>query len=928
MPDVVRDQLQSALADRYVIDRELGLGGMATVYLARDVRHDRLVALKVLRHDFGAALGPERFTREIKLAAGLQHPHILTVLDSGETPTGQLWFTMPYVEGESLRDRLCRESQLTLEDALRITGEVADALGYAHQHGVIHRDVKPENILLTGTHALLADFGVARPMEPPRVAQAAGVRAAAVLTETGLAVGTPAYASPEQASGDRALDGRTDVYSLGTVLYEMLAGELPFTGPTPQSLLAKRLTTPAPSVRVVRPEIPVGIDAALGTALARTPADRFATAPAFARALEAGRTSGPTPVRHRLPLVIGAAAAVRRLGLTTLWRSVPSRSVAWLRHPVHSSVLIAASAIVGVTGLATYAWYAERGRGGETKNGLSAPAHTSALGIGGKRVAVATFENRTGDSRLDALGEIIVDWLSQHLARTGLVSAVDPETALRLGRQLSPPGHERTGNVLARALAKETHAAFVVAGSFYRGAGDSLRFEARILDRRMLDSATSEIHEAIVSGSTATLSAGLDGLRAFVNAALAEEYDPRFATLPLERSRSISYDAYAEFVAGMRAYDRDIREALSHFRRAIDLDTAFVRARLWTAMALADLNQRPAADSVARVVARAGDRLVPYDQATLAYIEGVSEADPAAIPRAYRAALEMTRIAPDAPHSRLALGYTAFLLNRPHEALDALHRIDASTGWPGEWDTYWGILTATYHVLGDHRRELEAAQRWRQERPSEMSALAYVVRAAAALGRTADVRSAVHQSLTMSIDTFPAQFGLRRLAALELRAHGGEAVAREIIAGEPGGNLMIRNMRGFAEDIYVEGDWMEARSAYQWSESMPGLPPDSVSYRGFLGAVAARLGDRDGAERLDAWLANRPAGAGYPPGAVPAALWRARIAALLNYRRRALALITALANEGRVNAFSLHADIDFEPLRGYAPFEALLHPRD
>ena len=259
-----------------MLERELGRGGMATVYLARDLRHDRPVALKVLHPELAHALGPERFIREIRLAARLDHPHILSVHDSGET-AGRLWFTMPYVEGESLRNRLAREPQLPLADALRITRAVADALGYAQRQGIIHRDVKPENILLQGERCVLADFGVARAVD------AAGER----LTETGLALGTPAYMSPEQAAADRHLDARSDIYSLGCVVYEMLAGEPPFTGRTAQALIARRLADPVPDLCTVR-DVPRQVERAVRQALARAAADRFADAPAFARALEEG----------------------------------------------------------------------------------------------------------------------------------------------------------------------------------------------------------------------------------------------------------------------------------------------------------------------------------------------------------------------------------------------------------------------------------------------------------------------------------------------------------------------------------------------------------------------------------------------------------------------------------------------------------------
>ena len=280
-------RLQAALADHYRIERELGHGGMAIVYLAHDLRHDRSVALKVLRPELAQALGTDRFLREIRLCARLQHPHILGIHDSGDAG-GQLWFTMPYVEGETLRSRLTREKQLPIGDAIRITTEVADALGYAHQHGVIHRDIKPENILLSGNHALVADFGIAQALSGGREER---------LTETGMSLGTPHYMSPEQASGERELDARTDVYSLGCVLYEMLAGEPPFTGPSAQAVLAKRLSEPVPHIGTSR-EVPIAIDRAVTRALARAPVDRFATALEFVDALRIAPADGASPTTH------------------------------------------------------------------------------------------------------------------------------------------------------------------------------------------------------------------------------------------------------------------------------------------------------------------------------------------------------------------------------------------------------------------------------------------------------------------------------------------------------------------------------------------------------------------------------------------------------------------------------------------------------
>ncbi len=282
----LQDRLSTGLSGRYSLSRELGEGGMAVVFLAHDLRHDRQVALKVLRPEISAEIGAERFLREIKLAAGLTHPHILPVFDSGDAD-GLLFYVMPSMEGRSLRERLDKERQLPLGDALRITREVASALDYAHRHNVVHRDIKPENILLHEGAAMVADFGIGKALSGTSRS----------ITQTGLTLGTPAYMSPEQASGEQDTDGRSDLYSLGCVLYEMLAGEPPFTGVTAQAIIAKRFVSPIPKVRTTR-DVPEAVDVAVTRALARTPVDRYPTAADFAVALRAiARDSGTGPQR-------------------------------------------------------------------------------------------------------------------------------------------------------------------------------------------------------------------------------------------------------------------------------------------------------------------------------------------------------------------------------------------------------------------------------------------------------------------------------------------------------------------------------------------------------------------------------------------------------------------------------------------------------
>ena len=301
--------LATALADRYRIERELGAGGMATVYLAYDLKHDRRVAIKVLRPELAAVIGAERFLSEIRTTANLQHPHILPLFDSGAAGSS-LFYVMPFVDGESLRDRLTREKQLPVADAVRLATEVAAALDYAHRHGVIHRDIKPENILLHEGSALVADFGIAL---------AASQAGAARLTETGTSLGTPHYMSPEQAMGERALDARSDVFSLGCVLYEMLLGEPPFTGATAQAIVAKLMTTDAPSLTGQRRSIPPAVDRAVHRALERVPADRFDTAAAFAAALREHPDAVSAPPARRAVRLLLAGALIMALGGVALF---------------------------------------------------------------------------------------------------------------------------------------------------------------------------------------------------------------------------------------------------------------------------------------------------------------------------------------------------------------------------------------------------------------------------------------------------------------------------------------------------------------------------------------------------------------------------------------------------------------------------------
>jgi eukaryotic-like serine/threonine-protein kinase len=407
------DRLSAALANRYLIERELGRGGMATVYLARDLKHARLVALKVLRPELAAAVGPQRFLREIQVAAAFNHPHILALHDSG-TAEGLLYYVMPYVEGESLRQRLTRERQLPVDEALRIARDVLSALDFAHQRGVVHRDIKPENILLGTEQALVADFGIARALD------AAG---AEKLTETGLALGTPHYMSPEQAASDGGLDGRSDLYSLGCVLYEMLAGEPPFTGPTAQAIMARHAVDPVAPLRTVRNTVPEPVERAIERVLAKVPADRFKTGAEFAAALAAPVGAREANIRHHLGT---------------------RRALGWA---VALGVLILA-------GAGTYA-LARRG-----------PKVLSSASV----VAVLPPTPSTADTGLTRLGRDLVLTLSANLDGVGDIRTIDPHMVLAQTRDSSAAAELERGLTLGRRLGagSVTHGSLARVGSNVR----------------------------------------------------------------------------------------------------------------------------------------------------------------------------------------------------------------------------------------------------------------------------------------------------------------------------------------------------------------------------------------------------------------------------------------------------------------------------
>jgi TolB-like protein/Tfp pilus assembly protein PilF len=500
------EHLRVILADHYRIERELGRGGMATVYLAEDLKHGRRVALKVLRPEVSHAFGADRFHREIGIAGRLQHPHILSLHDSGDAG-GTLYYAMPFVKGESLRARLSRETQLDVTEAVGIASEVADALAYAHAAGVLHRDIKPENILLSAGHAIVADFGIARALD-----QAGADR----LTETGLTLGTPSYMSPEQASGSQVLDARSDLYALGCVLYEMLAGEPPFGGPTAQAVLARHALDPVPSLRTVRSTIPTALEGVVTKALAKVPADRFATVEQFHRALASALEAPPDsrqPSRWRRRVVLGLAV-----------------------------VAVAGGIAAGV------------------RAGLTAPPPEAAVGEALIRsLAVESFENLTGDSGQVYLAQGITDQVETELAQIGSLRVI---------------GLDDARGAAAIAAARRLEMEAVLSGALQR-AGNVIRITARL---RSAETGQA-IWARSFDGDLATiLQLQADVARAvaerFSVSLTAGERSQIAGSRP-----QVTPAAYEAYVRGAYFLDKaSFETAIGYFAKAIDADPTFAAA--------------------------------------------------------------------------------------------------------------------------------------------------------------------------------------------------------------------------------------------------------------------------------------------------------------------------------------------------------------
>jgi serine/threonine-protein kinase len=874
----VLDALRRALADRYAIERELGQGGMATVYLAQDLKHHRPVAIKLLRSELATALGPERFLREIEISAHLHHPHILPLYDSGEAE-GLLYYVMPYVEGESLRDRLTREKQLPLEDALQIAREVADALGYAHSHGVIHRDIKPENILLESGHAVVADFGIAR---------AVGSAATEKLTQTGIAVGTPVYMSPEQAAGSKELDGRSDLYSLGCVLYEMLAGQPPFTGPTVESIVHQHLVTEPPNVTNIRPAVPAPVAAALQRALAKTPADRFNPVALFAEALSGRAAAAGTTVPTAPGAVIPTKRSRRRLALLGL------------------------AALVVVAGVfAVGRWL---------RPGAAAPRHPRTA------IAVLPFENLSAEGPNAYFAPGLHDELLTQLSKVAALTVISRTSVM---------GYAGTSKAI-KLIGQELGVGTLVEGSV-QVVGDRLRVNVQLIDAATDAHLWAEHYDRTLDDAFAIQSDVAQRIVAAVGVALGDAEQRRVAQAPTANA-----EAYRLYLQGREYYSRPgyLRQnqemAQQLFERALALDPDFALARAALSQVHGSMywwRYDPSAARAARQreEAEAALRLAPdlpqaHSAMGLAHYRGR---------RDYRRALEEFAIAlaglPNDAELWALTGYVHRRLGNWNEVVAAFEK--ATQLAPLDANLFYDLAGQTYEVMHRYAEAVRAYDR-------ALSLVPDLHVAAIRRGETYVLWQGQLDTLRTVLSQVPrdAELGTRgdvaaQRAALLLWERNADSLLQMLQTARvdvfDGQDFFLPTALYAAWAHQLRGDHAAARAAFASAhvrlDSVLRELPDDWRVHAARGLALAGLGRRDAALREARWLRQSVVYREDAYKGPSVAEDRARILAQAGEADAALDEIERLlARPSWLSVHTLRIDPRWDPIRNDPRFQALL----
>jgi tRNA A-37 threonylcarbamoyl transferase component Bud32/tetratricopeptide (TPR) repeat protein len=870
------DRLKAALSDRYRIERELGSGGMATVYLAEDLKHDRKVAVKVLRPELAAALGPERFHQEIKIAANLTHPHILPLHDSGDAD-GFLYYVMPHIEGESLREKLAHEGELPISEAVRILRDVVDALSHAHKHGVVHRDIKPDNVLLSERHALVTDFGVAK-----AVSEATGAHK---LTTEGVALGTPAYMSPEQAAADKHIDHRADIYAVGALAYELLTGRPPFTGNTPQEVLSAQVTQAPEPVTKHRATVPPALAQVVMKCLEKKAADRWQTAEELLPQLEALATpsGGITPT-----------------GTMPVDRLVKRR---WMIAGAGAALAAVIAVIVVMAALPLW----------------------SDVALDPDRVLVAVFENQTGDPSLDPLGTMAGHWITQGLQKSGVVQVVPWVEAQQASQYVASEAD--AGNVRYRvtALAEETGAGTVISGAYYRR-GETVQYQVEVTDvvgGQSLGALDPEI--APLDSPDEAIEPMMQRVMGF----LAINFDERISPQATGLAQPPSLEAYRAFDEGLRHYLQGTadayREALPYLYQAFELDTTFVTPLIYATLNHNNLGEWAQSDSLVGILERYRDRLSDYDRNWLDYLKARVEGDHQQALRVMRRAAEL------APGSKAVYNraFVALLYNnRPREALDALLTLDPERGPMRGWQSYFSRLVEAYLYLQEYDKALEAAQQCRAIYGDDILTLAYEALATTALGQVEQVHVLLDEILALPQQDLIQGTWIARIAVYQHRLGYTDAAQSTIDraldwyqARPPDTKTSAAWRLDYAWALYVAA---RCDDAYNVARPLPEEFPESIDYRGLVGILAACRGDAEEAQETSQWFD----GLDVPHLRGWDATYQSLIAAALGDGESATAFWIKAQADGQAYPQPWRRGmIALETIPGYEPLQELMRPK-
>jgi tetratricopeptide (TPR) repeat protein/tRNA A-37 threonylcarbamoyl transferase component Bud32 len=859
----------STFAKRYQVIEELGKGGMGKVYKVLDTKIKENVALKLLKPEIAADEKTiERFQNELRFARKISHKNVCRMYDLNEE-RGALYITMEYVPGEDLKSLIRRIGQFSVGKALSVGKQVCEGLAEAHRLGVVHRDLKPQNIMIDRDgNARIMDFGIARSLKGKGI------------TEAGVMIGTPEYMSPEQVDGKEA-DNRADIYALGVILYEMLAGRVPFEGDTALSIALKHKTEMPKDPREFNASIPEDFSRLIFKCLEKDKTERYQSAEEVLMDLSKIQTG------------VTSTSGFYRAEIAT-------------RAKRKKMMIAAAGALIFIA--AAIAIFMLIG--------------SSRLAVDPNRIAVAPFQNETGDKSLESVGNIAADWITQGIAQTGLVEVAPAMAVLQSSEVVANKTGGLQGMKQMRALAKETGAGTVISGAYYLQ-GDNLQFKAEIIDAR-----ARKLIVAVpaVSGKRDTQMELIGTLRQQIMGALAVRFDPRFNTLPIPKPPF--FESYQEFQIGLDFFGKDYTQAFAHFERAAKLDPDFIQPKLWIAVGYANLENYTKADEILKILNQNREQLSPFDRNILDWCMADNQGR---LEEALRYIRMAEKLAPKSYTVNYVVALDELRLNRPQNTVETFSKLssDYLKNVLGRSTTSWrfDVLSEAYHMLGEYKKELEVIREGQSYFPERLWLLAHEARALAAQGKIAEVKKVIDRSLAMtSQQVTPGDVMIE--AALELRAHGSPEEAKKIAnqavewcrsrTKEEAATESLRY--NLAQALYLAERWQEAQNIF---EALVLEKPENIDYKGYLGLLAARLGDNDKALKISEELKmiNKPYLFGNHT------YYRACIASLLGEREQAIALLREAFAQGLSYGAYLHRDINLESLRNYPPFQELVRPK-